>query len=75
MWHENTHCCVKHWEHKDWLQDERFCDINQAMQHRDLFYRMMCEAFESQTHEEVAGRLERLEVTAEAQTAGGRYCR
>ena len=55
--------------HKDWLQDERFCDITQAMQHRDLFYRMMCEAFESQAYDDIAGRLEHLGVTfAEAQT-------
>ena len=25
-------------EHKDWLQDERFSDIDQAMQQRDLFF-------------------------------------
>ena len=54
--------------HKDWLQDERFCDITQAMQHRDLFYRMMCEAFESQAYDDIAGRLEHLVTFAEAQT-------
>ena len=56
-------------EHKDWLQDERFSDIAQAMQQRDLFYDMVCEAFAAQPYAEIAARLEHLGVTfAEAQT-------
>ena len=55
--------------HKDWLQDERFADIARAMQHRELFYRMVCEAFAAQPYAEIAARLEHLGVTfAEAQT-------
>lgn len=55
--------------HKDWLQDERFADIARAMQHRELFYCMVCEAFAAQPYAEIAARLEHLSVTfAEAQT-------
>jgi formyl-CoA transferase len=56
-------------DHKDWLQDERFSDIARAMQQRDLFYDMVCEAFAAQPYAEIAARLEHLGVTfAEAQT-------
>jgi formyl-CoA transferase len=56
-------------DHKDWLQDERFSDISLAMQQRDVFYDMVCQAFAAQPYAEIAARLEHLGVTfAEAQT-------
>jgi crotonobetainyl-CoA:carnitine CoA-transferase CaiB-like acyl-CoA transferase len=55
--------------HKDWLVDKRFATIADAMQHRELFYQQVCEAFAAMPFEVIAKQLEALGVTyAEAQT-------
>ena len=57
--------------HKDWLSDERFATIYDAMKHRDIFYAQVCDAFASRPYEEIAEQLETLGVTyAEAQSMG-----
>lgn len=57
--------------HKDWLSDERFATIYDAMKHRDIFYAQVCDAFASRPYGEIAEQLETLGVTyAEAQSMG-----
>ena len=57
--------------HKDWLSDERFATIYDAMKHRDIFYAQVCDAFASEPYKEIAEQLETLGVTyAEAQSMG-----
>ncbi|MED5580616.1 MAG: CoA transferase [Pseudomonadota bacterium] len=57
--------------HKDWLSDERFATIYDAMKHRDIFYAQVCDAFASRPYKEIAEQLETLGVTyAEAQSMG-----
>ena len=57
--------------HKDWLSDERFATIYDAMKHRDIFYAQVSDAFASRPYKEIAEQLENLGVTyAEAQSMG-----
>ncbi|HCG69625.1 MAG TPA: formyl-CoA transferase, partial [Gammaproteobacteria bacterium] len=40
--------------HPEWLLDERFADIRQAMRNRDLLQQMIAEAFAQMTYDQAA---------------------
>ena len=56
-------------QHPDWLEDERFSDIRQAMRNRDLLQQMISDAFAQINYEDAARRLDEQGITyAKVQT-------
>ena len=49
--------------HLEWLQDERFADIRQAMRNRDLLQQMISDAFTQLTFTQAAQRLDAQGIT------------
>jgi formyl-CoA transferase len=49
--------------HPEWLQDERFADIRQAMRNRDVLQQMISDAFAELTFEQAAERLDAQGIT------------
>ena len=49
--------------HPEWLQDERFADIAQAMRNRDLLQQMITDAFAQFDYQEAAKRLDEQGIT------------
>jgi formyl-CoA transferase len=55
--------------HPEWLLDERFADIRQAMRNRDLLQQMIAEAFAQMTYDQAAKCLDEQGITyAKVQT-------